>query len=99
MCDFKPGDEVVCVDVEPNHPAYRRNPLVLGKRYTVSSIGVVTCPRDGPVVVVMLDGVPQSRTGNGWGVRRFRKVQRRNLTEWLSQKTKFEEPKRIGENV
>lgn len=107
MCDFKPGDEVVCIDNSrsPEWDAWEMRrfgiltpmPLSVGSAYTVSAI-----TKNGNGVQIL--GVPscgevRGYTGRGFRSSRFRKVQRRNLTEWLSQKTKFEEPKRIGENA
>lgn len=92
MCDFKPGDEVVCVR------AGRFPATSVGEVYIVERVWLH--PKDGAVIDLV--GQDNGARGAGfWGHNpdRFRKVQRRNLTEWLSQKTKFEEPKRIGENA
>lgn len=106
MCDFKPGDEVVCVDA----PADRWTregfapPLSEGTTYVVADVfdvrNLISGTPSGKIGVSLV-GLAWSVNGvcGAWRPSRFRKVQRRNITEWLSQKTKFEEPKRVGENA
>lgn len=86
-CDFKPGDEVVYIGRTRHdlQPA----PLGIGSMHVVEWVGEVLGD-----VCVMVPSITDFVTASS-----FRKVQRRNLTEWLSQKTKFEEPKRVGENA
>ena len=103
MCDFRPGDEVVCVDDAQGRVEGFQQPWLSGPdRGCVYNVSDVFCDEDG-VICVRLKEIQNTwvATGEdvGWRASRFRKVQRRNLTEWLSQKTKFEEPKRIGENA
>lgn len=97
-CDFKPGDEVVCVgDGLWSHRAapfwmfWRRRvrgPL-RGRTYVVRDIALCS---DG--VGIRLLGVPDpSRTG-WWCASEFRKVQRRDLSAWLQTADGFSEPTR-----
>lgn len=88
MCDFKPGDEVVYIGGGGNS-GLRSSGVELNSVHIVKEIAVI-----GGYPSVWVDA-------HYWWIcsSSFRKVQRRNLTEWLSQKTKFEEPKRIGENA
>lgn len=91
---FKVGDEVVCVS-RGAHPDWSK--FEFGLTYTVSAVyppnqneslwgidieevdfGDCVEMRDGRVVAVEV----------GWDARRFRKVQRRNLTEWLKTAVK-----------
>lgn len=101
MCGFAPGDEVVCVS-KGNHPDWRF--VAVGETYTV---GTVYPPdEDCPDWGIDLVEVPVDATvefdfqageiwiATGFDARHFRKVQRRDLTEWLSTATDFEEPKR-----
>ena len=100
MCDFKPGDEVVCVDarLQPRPDRLPCAPLARGATYTVSTVGL------NPVneVVVYLVGQPNPCPGGlDWGYwpYRFRKVQKRNdrltIEAFLTIKPgQFEEPKR-----
>ena len=108
MCDFNAGDEVVCVDATGE-----AKELVEGKVYVVERVVGPgdAFPTLGGIAVNVSSlsvwvsggfdfyGQTEDTPSPGYCPRRFRKVQRRNLTEWLSQKTKFEEPKRIGENA
>lgn len=94
MCDFRPGDHVVCVNNGwlfdfPRH--LRRAPdLVKGALYTVLWA-------NGTVVSVL-----ESDPGLGYyaySSRRFRKVQRRktdlSIESFLTIKPGFEEPRRV----
>ena len=75
MCDFKPGDEVVCVDAENTLPDW---PLTEGAIYTVLSVGL------GAGNLVWLRVTSESHAAqSGWRHSRFRKVQRRDLSAWL----------------
>lgn len=95
MCDFKPGDEVICVQMDCA-------PDMVGRHFTVSSVDPEgfrppgMAPLTGAAVhlvgVYTRDGI---ETGLwGWDAERFRKVQRRDLSAWLKTATKFEGPKR-----
>lgn len=87
MCEFKPGDEVVCVDIVPK-PGRVLTGLVKGATYTIGRIG----PSDNPdyrheIVVFLVDA--RNDAGGAWSFdtgyspSRFRKVQRRDLSAWL----------------
>ena len=85
MCDFKVGDEVVCVDAEPDIVDPKANLLVEGQTYVVALMDVHPDFKV-PVVAfrnVRVEGHPNK--GYGFSASRFRKVQRRNIQEWLSQ--------------
>lgn len=105
MTDFKAGDEVVCVDDSvcrvTGHPVAVKK----GEAYIIHETIPPGTSRWGFQTSdwsVQVSGDSVEDPDNlilGYNPERFRKVQRRNLTEWLSQKTKFEEPKRVGENA
>lgn len=99
-CEFKPGDEVVCVDVVPL-PGKAVTGLVEGRIYTVSHIGPSEHPGYSQEITVFLVETRNDAGGlvpfdAGYLPQRFRKVQKRDLTAWLGQITTFEEPKRVG---
>lgn len=84
MCDFKVGDEVVCVDAmrakSMRRPTGAPVGLVEGRIYTVRRVGVSWFdPAEAAVWLQETDNVG----GQGYRDRRFRKVQRRDLTAWL----------------
>lgn len=92
MIDFKPGDEVVCVNAGPIPPPQgfpARPPsagmLVEGQVYTV----VALLTRFGEVGVKLREIEPEVLAS------RFRKVQRRDLSVWLATKNTIEDPKRV----
>lgn len=89
MIDFKPGDEVVCVD---DSLAWGREPcgLVKGQVYRVLDLGEGFWGDIGVNV-----GVPSPHPTGRWSVSRFRKVQRRDLSVWLATKNTIEDPKRV----
>lgn len=84
MCDFKPGDEVVCVDagLRPcrSRPTARPSGLVEGVVYTIRSVGLSRF--DDVTPVIWLCETANAR-GQGYRADRFRKVQRRDLSAWL----------------
>lgn len=90
MCDFKPGDEVVCV--KDGRTGVTRK----GKAYVVEA--VFLHPSSGPSLALI--GIPVRVRGYYWGHNpdRFRKVARRNdslsIEAFLTIKPGFEEPKR-----
>jgi hypothetical protein len=92
-CDFKPGDEVVCVDAGPRGT---RAHIYLdeGQTYVVEGFDGFT--RNGKarlfLVGVCSHHPPERRAS--FAFDRFRKVQPRDLSAWLSTTTDFEEPKR-----
>lgn len=73
MCDFKPGDEVVYVGGGTN-PELRQSGVKPNSVHTVKKIAVI-----GGYPSVWIDA-------HDWWIcsSSFRKVQRRNLTEWLN---------------
>lgn len=91
MCDFKPGDEVVCVEgAAGSFPELGWVCIAEGATYTVAEVwreGEIgetglAIPAGGMVQLVEIGHV---RSGNHCGFRatRFRKVQRRDLSAWL----------------
>lgn len=101
MCDFKPGDEVVCVDDATLHGSDAPpKGIAKGGVYTVAAVG--PSPTNNPIVrgrlVVFLVGTQNTGTVTGLDIgyapSRFRKVQRRDLTEWLATENTIEEPRR-----
>lgn len=107
MCDFKPGDEVVCV---VDGPWWGRAPRwmfwtrkrkipgpVKGRVYVVDRVGwgtnFLTDERLYSIVVRGVEG--------GWHHANFRKVQRRDLGAWLqtsvSNTDKLDKPRRVRE--
>lgn len=76
MCDFKPGDEVICVDDEVGPLGLNGwPPLVMGAVYIVSAIEI-----DGSHFCRLADFPYHQR----WLCQeRFRKAQRRDLSTWL----------------
>lgn len=104
-CDFKPGDEVVCVDAKKRDPARSWSAaLVQDAVYTVASVGPVPVPHSlAGTMTVHLVGVahvcPLHGVEIGFDPARFRKVERRNdslsIEAFLTIKPgQFEEPKR-----
>ena len=89
MCDFKPGDEVVCVDAKPR--LYPAEMLKEGAVYTV------TCVLYGHLVE--LAEARHHPDTDGFWADRFRKVQRRktdlSIESFLTIKPGFEEPRRV----
>lgn len=85
MCDFKPGDEVVCVDDAPwggfttAVGVSRPHGIKRGATYTVAALGV--CEWDGSTNVWLKE--VRNNADRGYRAARFRKVQRRDLSAWL----------------
>lgn len=110
MCDFKPGDEVVCVNAG-QLPGAATGPtnlrlrawLEVGRIYVVAAVGI--CPVKGKPFVLLADQPqivsPELGIVPGFAPRRFRKVQRRktdlSIEAFLTIKPGFEEPKRVTE--
>lgn len=96
-CDFKPGDEVVCVDAKSMHFTHNLSGLHEGDVYQVARVWVDKRV-SGREVNLALVGVDALTSTGGFWSGRFRKVERKtdklNLTEWLSQPSEFEEPRR-----
>lgn len=90
MCDFKPGDEVVCIQMDCA-------PEMTGQVFVVEIFAKAGetplgawCALDGPgvqLVGVHTDDGPHNGMW-GWDATRFRKVQRRDLGAWLKTATK-----------
>jgi len=104
-CDFKPGDEIVCVNDGPidGRLGWQAN-IRAGEIYTVSAVGIVPPPHpQWGMVTVHLVGVSHvCRTHGievGYRADRFRKVERRNdslsIEAFLTIKPgQFEEPRK-----
>lgn len=82
MCDFKPGDEVVCVDAR--NPHFHTDCLGLSKGavYRVSHVWTDNSVPGRELNVALVGVVALTTTGGFWAGR-FRKVQRRDLIAWL----------------
>lgn len=107
MCDFKPGDEVVCIKdfsgYAVKHPA-AIGTVVTGHAYTVSMVVAATYPDGQPSGRIGITLVETGfKTTDGrlglYNPSRFRKVQKRNdrLTIEAFSTIKdggFEEPRR-----
>jgi hypothetical protein len=91
MCDFKPGDEVVCVDAGWFGFGWKSYlgvafPLKRGGTYTVSGVRVIEESENAPpkmigTIAVHIQGHPNvSMRGQdiGFAAHRFRKVQRKS---------------------
>lgn len=101
-CDFKPGDEVVVVRVGPVTKLF----IAVGEHHVIREVsplydqyGQPYTSTQGETVGVKLEGIFAHRPGSvhrdgHFSPRQFRKVQRRDLTEWLATKSTIEEPKR-----
>lgn len=89
-CDFKPGDEVVCVAVKRVPADYEGTRLRVGSVYVVEQ--VLLWNGDAGVVLV---GHHSTHPTGAYLARAFRKVQRRDLGAWLETATDFEEPRRV----
>lgn len=103
---FKVGDEVVCVDAEPRAPLGTMLPngclssgstgLELGRIYKVFRVGATMRGYLG----VDVGYGPKTGANAGFSqASRFRKVQRRNLSEWLRTAATDEETKHIDKSV
>lgn len=102
-CDFKPGDDIVCVDAdEPCTPGHQRwaHPLEKGAVYQVARLDLSEW---SAALLVFLAGHPNLwiETGEdvGFAASRFRKVQRRDLTAWLATPNTIEGPVRSSKRV
>lgn len=91
MCDFKPGDEVICVVGAAPYTLHGRTyELVVGQTYTIAAVAAAGQRTDlGRIASgephVQLVEFGHVETPTVWGVMasRFRKVQRRDLSAWL----------------
>lgn len=98
-CDFKPGDEVVCVASDPEYAMAGMPPPVVGETYTVAEVTpCLTGRMKRPTFGVYLAELPRSPTGWMYFAEHFRKVERRtdtlSIESFLTIKWGFEEPKR-----
>lgn len=90
ICDFKVGDEVVCVDAGRRDA--REVPLIKSHVYVVSDLAETA---DGiGVNVAGIDIFPDA-----FDPDRFRKVQRRDIHAWLATENTIEGPLRTKEPV
>lgn len=91
-CDFKPGDEVVCVDNSclPGKRWFPGSAPEKGQVYTVEDLGFDLYD---DIPLVYLVGLRNNRPGGTGAYRasRFRKVQKRDLGTWLAQTTGYDE--------
>lgn len=90
MCDFKPGDEVVCIAAPDSAEGlnlwqrlFYRAPVHVGRVYVVSDQKAAR-----GLIVIRLKGVHNATPRHWFNAQWFRKVQRRDLTAWLSQSVK-----------
>lgn len=93
MCNFKPGDEVVCVDASPSR-YHGIHSLILGATYRITAFDGLPPEPDGTIGLHLAEVPTPPPSYIGWASTRFRKVQRRDLRAWLETATKFEEPTR-----
>lgn len=83
MCDFRVGDEVVCVQ----NPKSSSNATREGNVYEVARVWIHPVTNRAVLDLFGTNNGSQYRwESDFWGhsAFRFRKVQRRDLTEWLS---------------
>ena len=108
MCDFRPGDEVVCVYTGTVDPALRiPTNLVEGAVYTITAVGPTPARnhRRGEIVVWLAEvaNVTPISGDIGYWPGRFRKVQKPksdlSIESFLTIKPGFEEPRRVKERV
>ena len=94
---FKVGDEVVCVRDDVRVFANRL--ITEGTVYVIENVRLSV---NGLPMVDLVGVSPplwRGLTPYGFCVTRFRKVQRRDLQQWLATKNTIEEPKRIKEQA
>lgn len=103
MCDFKPGDEVVCVRDTSLETGERHAELVVGKTYTILSIepNIWSDGRmdfDDPTVQIVEVTWPCPHHRGGYDPGYFRKVQKRKdsltIESFLTIRPGFEEPRK-----
>ena len=100
MCDFKLGDELVCIEAGRLNIIPWLAPadatLVVGQVYTVLAVTIdeeLAQPRVH--LLEARNGEPwNGYPDEGFGAWRFRKVQRRGLTAWLAAENAIEGPVR-----
>lgn len=85
-CDFKPGDEVICVSTPPNRHCHS---VRSGSRYFILAVSAPGRFSEPSVHV----GCENEMGGRLWHhAKHFSK--RRDLSAWLETATDFEEPTR-----
>ncbi len=101
MCDFKPGDEVVCVSNDGWDWDYFKMPVpVVGCRYTVTAVIPDAETAEHPEIAPSpaLELAELRSDAGAYPPECFRKVERRNdslsIESFLTIKPGFEEPKR-----
>lgn len=106
MCEFRVGDEVVCVGAAPcpewarwevlTHGKLTPPPLVCGRQYTIRA--VVLAGEGVHLHEVLSVAETYGHLDRGFRPDRFRKVERRNdsisIEAFLTIKPGFEEPRR-----
>lgn len=88
-CEFKPGDEVVCVSHDADDGCGMIPFPPIGHIGSITSIG------EGHGGFWMTLHNWPTHPAVALEAENFRKVQKRDLTAWLGQTTTFEEPKRV----
>lgn len=99
-CDFKVGDEVVCVRDDYGWAELDLTPPVIGQAYVVAKVWGVLHVRGEPSlrdVGIDLVGLEHSRAA--YPAAAFRKVQRRDLSVWLATENTIEGPLRTKEHA
>jgi hypothetical protein len=96
MCDFKPGDEVVCIIAgmlpwQGRDPALPTAGLTEGATYSVHYVGL---DDDDEITVWLNETGNFCDDGIDWGYCpiRFRKVERRDWSVWLAAENTIENP-------
>lgn len=96
MCDFKPGDEVVCVEMPDESEMVGRIFTIIEVRQA-GEIGHAWPLAKAAVQLAEAPYVSEYRLW-GYGAHRFRKVQKRNdrltIEAFMTVPGDFEEPKR-----
>lgn len=98
MCDFKPGDEVVCVDDSPCEGAMPIRSVVRGGHYQVDAVWFQPSAES---VLLSLIGVnaAEDMTFAGYGQHRFRRIQRKTTSLTIEsfmviKPDQYEEPRK-----
>lgn len=86
MCDFKPGDEVVCIENEGWDWSYFEMTVPeIGQVYTIQAVRpeeeTAECPDEPLSLALIIVELPNPR--GSYPAQCFRKVQRRDLSAWL----------------
>lgn len=95
MWDFKPGDEVKYEGVPDDYMPWRKRadpalwPFDYDAVYVVADVVLV----NGEVGLI-IQGFKSNHPTGAWHHMGWRKVQRRDLTEWLATENTIDEPTR-----